>query len=323
MASHCRPLNRTGPYERSVGYWAYSSHDLAEAVFAAFTHSLAHRGPDGFGIEHFPEARLWLGHRRLAILDLSERARQPMSYAEGRYWLTYNGEVYNYIELREELRGLGHRFVSDSDSEVILAAYAQWGPECQFRFNGMWAFAIWDAQERRLFLSRDRFGVKPLHYSDHAGAFVFASELKAFLTLPWIDGAFDPEIVAETLTNISGQEATPYTLLPGVRRLPAGHAMLVEADGSIQINAWWNTLDHLPRRAPAGRASRGIPRPVLRCLPVAASQRCAAGNRAKRWSQLERHRLHVGRTRPPRRGRACPEGLAARLRRLLHRHPLR
>ena len=230
-----------------TGYWAYSSHDLVEAVFAAFTHSLTHRGPDGFGIEHFPEARLWLGHRRLAILDLSERARQPMSYAEGRYWLTYNGEVYNYIELREELRRLGHRFVSNSDSEVILAAYAQWGPECQLRFNGMWAFAIWDVQERRLFLSRDRFGVKPLHYSDHAGAFVFASELKAFLALPWIDGAFDPEIVAETLTNIGQQEATPYTLLPGVRRLPAGHAMLVKADGSLQINAWWNTLDHLPQ----------------------------------------------------------------------------
>ena len=230
-----------------VGYWGYSSQDLAEAVFATFTHSLAHRGPDGFGIEHFSKARLWLGHRRLAILDLSERARQPMSYAEGRYWLTYNGEVYNYLELREELRGLGHRFVSDSDAEVILAAYAQWGQECQLRFNGMWAFAIWDAQERRLFLSRDRFGVKPLHYSDHAGAFTFASELKAFLTLPWIDGAFDPEIVAETLTDIGGQEATPYTLLPGVRRLPAGHAMLVEADGSIRINAWWNTLDHLPQ----------------------------------------------------------------------------
>ena len=216
-------------------------------MFAGFTHSLAHRGPDGFGIEHFPEARLWLGHRRLAIVDLSERARQPMSYAEGRYWLTYNGEVYNYLELREELRGLGHCFVSDSDGEVILAAYAQWGQECQLRFNGMWAFAIWDAKERRLFLSRDRFGVKPLHYSDHAGAFVFASELKAFLALPWIDGAFDPEILAETLININGQEATSYTLLPGVRRLPAGHAMLVEADGRVQINAWWNTLDHLPQ----------------------------------------------------------------------------
>ena len=230
-----------------VGYWGYSSQDLIEPVFAAFTHSLAHRGPDGFGIEHFPEARLWLGHRRLAIVDLSERARQPMSYAEGRYWLTYNGEVYNYLELREELRGLGHCFISDSDGEVILAAYAQWGQECQLRFNGMWAFAIWDAKERRLFLSRDRFGIKPLHYSVHAGAFVFASELKAFLTLPWIDGAFDPEILADTLANVYQQEATPCTLLPGVRRLPAGHAMLVEADGRVQINAWWNTLDHLPQ----------------------------------------------------------------------------
>src|SRR5580704_13704447 len=107
-----------------VGYWAHSTQPLGAAEFAAFTHSLAHRGPDGFGIEHFPEARLWLGHRRLAILDLSERGRQPMSYAEGRYWLTYNGEIYNYVELRKELRDLGHRFVSNCDSEVILAAYA-------------------------------------------------------------------------------------------------------------------------------------------------------------------------------------------------------
>lgn len=230
-----------------TGYWAYSSHDPAESVFTAFTHILAHRGPDGFGIEHFPEARLWLGHRRLAIVDLSERARQPMSYAEGRYWLTYNGEVYNYVELREELRSLGHRFVSNSDSEVILAAYAQWGPDCQFCFNGMWAFAIWDVHERRLFLSRDRFGVKPLHYCDHAGAFVFASELKAFLALPWIDGTFDSEVLAETFINVNGQEGSSYTLLPGVHRLPAGHAMVVEADGRVRINAWWNTLDHLPQ----------------------------------------------------------------------------
>ena len=230
-----------------TGYWAHSSHDLSDVAFAAFTHSLTHRGPDGFGIEHFRDARLWLGHRRLAIVDLSERARQPMSYAEGRYWLTYNGEVYNYRELRTELRDLGHLFVSDSDSEVILAAYAQWGPDCQYRFNGMWAFAIWDAGERRLFMSRDRFGVKPLHYSDQAGVFAFASELKAFLTLPWIDGAFDSEILAETLTNVDGQESSSYTLLPGVRRLPAGHALQVEADGSVQVNAWWNTLDHLPR----------------------------------------------------------------------------
>ncbi len=233
-----------------TGYWGYASQDLSGDAFGAFTHSLAHRGPDGFGIEHFPEARLWLGHRRLAIVDLSERGRQPMSYAEGRYWLTYNGEVYNYVELREELGRLGYRFVSDSDSEVVLAAYVQWGQDCLLRFNGEWSFAVWDTQERRLFLSCDRFGIKPLHYSHRAGAFIFASELKAFLTLSWCDGTLDKDIVSETLTNIDGQEATSYTLLPGVRRLLGGQTMLVEADGRTTINQWWNTLDHLPKPRP-------------------------------------------------------------------------
>jgi asparagine synthase (glutamine-hydrolysing) len=170
-----------------------------------------------------------------------------MCYADGRYWLTHDGAIYNYIELREELRRLGHCFTSNSDSEVILAAYAQWGQDCLFRFNGMWAFAIWDAYKRRLFLSRDRFGVKPLHYCSCAGAVVFASELKTFLALPWVDGVFDPEILAETLTNIAEQEASPDTLLPQVRRLLAGHVMSVEADGSMRVEALWNTLDHLPR----------------------------------------------------------------------------
>jgi asparagine synthase (glutamine-hydrolysing) len=230
-----------------TGHWAYSSRDLVDAEFAAFTHSLAHRGPDGFGIQHFPEAGLWLGHRRLAIFDSSGRAQQPMSLAEGRYWLTYNGEVYNYRELREELLGLGHRFLSDSDSEVVLAAYAQWGPSCLLRFNGMWAFAIWDSQERRLFLSRDRFGIKPLFYAVSAGAISFASELKAFLTLPWIDGAFDSKVLVQTLTDITGQEGFPDTLLPSVHRLPAAHWMQVEWDGRVRIQAWWKTIDYLPR----------------------------------------------------------------------------
>ena len=235
------------PMSGIVGYWAYSSRDLCEAVFAAFTHSLAHRGPDGFGIEHFPKARLWLGHRRLAILDHSERSRQPISYGEGRYWLTYNGEVYNYLELREELRGLGHTLIADSDSEVILAAFAQWGPHCLLRFNGMWAFAIWDARDRRLFLSRDRFGLKPLFYRIHASAFSFASELKAFLALPGIDGGFDSDVLAQTLIDVVGQEASPGTLLPKVHRLPAGHWMQIENTGQVHLEAWWNTLDHLPQ----------------------------------------------------------------------------
>jgi len=229
-----------------IGYWGYSAEDLAQATFETFTHSLAHRGPDGFGIEHFANARLWLGHRRLAIIDLSEHGRQPFSYADGRYWITYNGEVYNYIEVRDELSALGHRFITNTDTEVVVAAYAQWGPDCQLRFNGMWAFAIWDARDQQLFLSRDRFGVKPLHYSIRNGAIAFASELKAFLALPWIDGAFDVEILSETLANPYGHESTVYTLLPDVRRLPSGHSMSVNAGGRVRITRWWNTLEHLP-----------------------------------------------------------------------------
>jgi|HubBroStandDraft_6_1064221.scaffolds.fasta_scaffold00055_38 asparagine synthase (glutamine-hydrolysing) len=228
-----------------TGHWGYAGRDLGAAEFRAFTDSLAHRGPDGRGLEHFPSDRLWLGHQRLAILDVSERGRQPMSYADGRYWLTFNGEIYNFIELRETLRQLGHGFVSESDSEVVLAAYAEWGPECQLRFNGMWAFAIWDAREKRLFLSRDRFGVKPLHYADVDGCFSFASELKAFRQLPWCRGGLDEQVLAETLRNVVGQECTPHTLLSGVKRLPGGHCMTVGRDGT-RIERWWSTLEHLP-----------------------------------------------------------------------------
>jgi asparagine synthase (glutamine-hydrolysing) len=228
-----------------IGYWGYAGQDLDEVGFRAFTDSLAHRGPDGSGVEHFEADRLWLGHRRLAIIDVSSRGRQPMSYREGRYWLTFNGEIYNFIELREALRQLGHRFVSESDSEVILAAYAEWGEDCQLRFNGMWAFAIWDARDKRLFLSRDRFGVKPLHYADIDGCFSFASELKSFRQLSWCRGALDERVLAETLRNIVGQECTPHTLLSGVKRLPGGHCMIVGREG-MRIVQWWKTLQHLP-----------------------------------------------------------------------------
>ena len=230
-----------------TGHWAFAGGTLPELLFRAFTAALAHRGPDGQGVQHFPADRLWLGHRRLSIIDVSSRGDQPMAYGDGRYWLTYNGEVYNYLELRRELQGLGHAFRSDSDSEVILAAYAQWGPACQLRFNGMWAFAIWDARARELFLSRDRFGVKPLHYMQRDGVFAFASELKAFLALPGIDGGLDEQAVAGTLANVNGQESTPETLLAPVRRLPGGHSMTLSADGSIRTERWWNTLEQRPQ----------------------------------------------------------------------------
>ena len=157
----------------------------------------AHRGPDGAGHALFagtgrPDllrgderrtagsaiGRIALGHRRLSIIDCTDSGHQPMSYADGRYWITYNGEVYNYRELREELSALGYGFRSESDTEVILAAYAAWGVNCFSRFNGMWALAIWDTLECELVMSRDRFGVKPLHVRTHAGTLSFASEIK-------------------------------------------------------------------------------------------------------------------------------------------------
>ena len=159
-----------------AGIWNLSGKPVSRRMLAAFTGSVKHRGPDGEGFYLDEKAALGLGHRRLAILDLSERGAQPMSYGDGRYWITHNGEIYNFLELREQLENQGYRFRTETDTEVIAAAYDCWGPDCLLRFNGMWAFALWDKQERILFLARDRFGVKPLYYLSEPGRVAFASE---------------------------------------------------------------------------------------------------------------------------------------------------
>jgi len=151
-------------------------NDLRQRI-ERMTAAIAHRGPDGAG--HFADAHAALGHRRLAILDLSDAAAQPMHSADGGLVLVFNGEIYNFVELRAELRALGHEFSSSGDTEVLLKAYQQWGPDCVKRFNGMWAFAIWDRRTRSLFLSRDRLGVKPLFFCEQGGRLHFASEIGA------------------------------------------------------------------------------------------------------------------------------------------------
>src|ERR671927_984414 len=148
----------------------------------AMARELDHRGPDGDGA--FAAEGVALGFRRLAIIDLSDAGRQPFASDDGSLQLVHNGEVYNYRELRRELEARGRRFRSATDTEVILAAYREWGEACVERFNGMWAFALWDGPRRRLFASRDRFGVKPLYYRYDGGRLVFASELKAFACDP-------------------------------------------------------------------------------------------------------------------------------------------
>src|SRR5919206_2116456 len=155
------------------------------AILQRMTDAIAHRGPDGEG--YHTDGPLGLGHRRLAIIDLSPAGQQPMATEDGRFLLTYNGEVYNFRELRTELQAAGYHFRSRTDSEVVLKAFAAWGVAALSRFNGMFALALWDREERRLLLARDRFGIKPLYYRDDGRELRFASELSA---LP--AGSVDP-----------------------------------------------------------------------------------------------------------------------------------
>lgn len=203
--------------------------------------TMYHRGPDGSGL--WQEGGVTLGHRRLSILDLSGAGSQPMSYANGRYELTFNGEIYNFIEIREELRKKGHTFRGDSDSEVILAAFAEWGEKCVERFNGMWTFAIWDAQMQRLFLSRDRFGVKPLFYTEFpGGGMAFASEMKALI--PLLDTVEPNKAMFDRYFADNHYENQPECLICGIRRFPAGHNAWYQS-GTLKVERYWNTLDHL------------------------------------------------------------------------------
>ena len=204
--------------------------------------TLEHRGPDGEGI--WQKDNVTLGHRRLSILDLSNNGKQPMSYANDRYYITYNGEIFNFIEIREELKNLGYTFMSDSDTEVVLAAFCEWGEACQLKFNGMWAFAIWDAKERRLFLSRDRFGVKPLFYTRFGqNGLAFASEMKALC--PLMQNVTANKELFEFYRIHQHYEMLEECLINGISRLRAGYCAWVENNGSMTINRWWNTLEHL------------------------------------------------------------------------------
>jgi asparagine synthase (glutamine-hydrolysing) len=181
--------------------------------------SIGHRGPDGRGT--YNAGCLGLGHRRLSVIDLSDDGHQPMSTSENDLTITFNGEIYNYIELKKELGSLGHRFRSRSDTEVILAAYRQWGQACVSRFNGMWAFAIHDRGRNLLFCSRDRFGVKPFYYHNNAQGFFFGSEIRQLL--PWCHAiTANTELITDfLLTSIC--DHTDETFFTGIRKLAAGH----------------------------------------------------------------------------------------------------
>jgi asparagine synthase (glutamine-hydrolysing) len=218
----------------------------------AMTDALAHRGPDGAGIWHYPSAGLWLGHRRLAVIDLAG-GQQPMSTVDGALTVVFNGEIYNFRELRRELEGKGHRFRSDhSDTEVLLHGYREWGSGLPLRLNGMWAFALHDRDANHLFLSRDRFGKKPLHYHCRDGFFAFASELAALTRHPAVPSITDPDSLMKYFAY--GFIPAPRTIHAGICQLPGGCSATYDlASGRLDIARYWEfriePFEHIPRHA--------------------------------------------------------------------------
>jgi asparagine synthase (glutamine-hydrolysing) len=196
---------------------------------------LAHRGPDdtGFHAEH----GAGLAHARLSIIDLAG-GQQPMCNEDSSLWITFNGEIFNYLELREELRGKGHRFATRSDTEVILHLYEEEGEDCVRYLNGQWAFAIWDNQRRRLFLSRDRLGVRPLFYTQANKTFIFGSEIKAIFALPGVTREIDLHGLDEVFTYWC--TIPPTTLFRNIHELPPGHSMTVDACG-VAVRPYWDS----------------------------------------------------------------------------------
>lgn len=222
------------------------------AAVRAMNDAQVHRGPDGEGTWASPDGAVALGHRRLSIVDLSEGGHQPMRDDARDLAITFNGEIYNYIELRARLAALGHTFRSTSDTEVLLAAYAEWGSACLSELNGMFAFALWDGRRRVLFCARDRFGEKPFHYALAGGVFAFASEVKALALLSFVDLEIDDGVLAVGATEgLVWLDAHERTLLRGVKQLLPAHAMEVRvAAGRVEILrtfCYW-TIDIAARR---------------------------------------------------------------------------
>jgi asparagine synthase (glutamine-hydrolysing) len=223
-----------------TGLINFDDREITPLVLQRMTDAISHRGPDGEG--HWIEDNVGIGHRRLAIIDLSSAGQQPMISADHRFVLSYNGEVYNFLELRSELELLGYWFRSQTDTEVVLCALAEWGVKAFDRFNGMFALAFWDRKEKTLLLARDRYGIKPLYYAQFGQTFLFSSEQKAILTHPAAERKLDKEALLEyfTFQNIF----TDRTLLQNIKLLPAGHYGVISLNSSapshLQLTCYWD-----------------------------------------------------------------------------------
>jgi len=244
---------------------------------------LRHRGPDEFGA--WRDETAFLGQARLSIIDL-QSGQQPLCNEDGSIWIVFNGEVFNYPELTTELTGRGHIFATRSDTEAIVHAYEEWGPDCVDHFNGQFALAIWDARRRRLFLARDRFGIRPLFVTEHDGLLLFASEVKALLGWPGLRLDVDPEAVAEVFTYwVNVPPATPFT---GVAQLPPGYVALLDtAESTVTPPAVPSSLAHASW--PARLRPHRYWHPTF--LPEAEDRRFVSADERKQIADRVRERL--------------------------------
>ena len=229
--------------------------EIKPRVIRQMCEVLAYRGPDDEGMVFLRGDKLFevkrpfppyldesgfevgLGHQRLSIIDLSEAGHQPMANKDRSVWIVFNGEIYNFQEIRVQLEKKGHVFKSRSDTEVILHAYEEWGVDCLKQFRGMFAFGLWDKNLKRLFLARDRLGKKPLVYSHRNGRFAFASEIKALLQIPWVERRVNPLAIHHYLTY--QYIPSPETIFEGIKKLPPAHYLLYDSHGNLKIERYW------------------------------------------------------------------------------------
>jgi asparagine synthase (glutamine-hydrolysing) len=236
-----------------AGYWNFGSGVAAsEGVIRAMTETLVHRGPDEGDV--WLEGSVALGIRRLRVIDPAG-GRQPIANEDGSARVVFNGEIYNHRELRARLESLGHRFRTRSDTEVIVHAYEQWGVECAERFNGMFAFAVWDTGRQRLLIGRDRLGIKPLYLHEGVEGVVFGSELKSVLTAPWVPFEWDLEAIDEFLTY--EYVPAPRSIVKSVSKFPAATTILYSRDGAPQTRRYW-VLDATDPPASIAEATAGL-----------------------------------------------------------------
>ena len=228
------------------GAMSFDGTIMEQTLAARMSDQVALRGPDDQG--EFYDAPVMLGHRRLAIIDLSEQGHQPMTENSGRFVIVFNGTIYNYPELRQQLIEQGYQFKSHSDTEVILQAYAHWGESCVQQLHGMFAFAIWDRQRRSLFLARDRMGIKPLYYVKTDSHFYFASNIQALLATADVDTRLDATSLHHLFT-LHAVVPAPGTLFKGIRKCPPGHTLLLDEQGQLETRRYWQLEAKRPQQA--------------------------------------------------------------------------